>query len=184
MILHLDIYCTSPSLDARFPSFNFQTNRGAIAPATAIIAVLGALSAYTFVLLGRSCAETNADSYEQSWAKTVGEKSAWLPATSCVATCFAGCLAYTIIIGDSFSALAKTFGAPAMVANRSNIIMALSTTVLLPLSLLKSESSFLVCMLINILCLVVVVVMVVAVSNLLFSPCNFAVGTVNRRYFC
>lgn len=108
-------------------------------PAAAIIATMGAICAYTFILLGRVCATTDADSYEQSWGKTVGEKSAWLPAGSCVATCFAGCLAYTIIIGDSFSALAKTFGAPAMVANRSNIIVAMSAAVLLPLSLLKSE---------------------------------------------
>lgn len=112
--------------------------RSAIVPATAIIAALGALSAYTFVLIGRSCANTKAESYEQSWARTVGQKSAWLPAGACVATCFAGCLAYMLIIGDSFSSLAKTFGAPAVVANRSNIILALSATVLLPLSLLKS----------------------------------------------
>lgn len=109
-------------------------------PAAGIIACLGALSAYTFVLIGRSCSDSKAESYEQSWARTVGRKSAWLPAGACVATCFAGCLAYTLIIGDSFSALAKTFGAPAVVANRSNIILAVSATVLLPLSLLKSES--------------------------------------------
>lgn len=102
---------------------------------------MGALSAYTFVLIGRSCSETKAESYEQSWARTVGQKTAWLPAGACVATCFAGCLAYSIIIGDSFSALAKTFGAPAVVAKRSNIILAVTATVLLPLSLLKSEFS-------------------------------------------
>lgn len=117
--------------------------RKAIVPAAFIIAVLGAVSAYTFVLIGRSCAETGAESYEQSWARTVGQKSAWMPAGACVATCFAGCLAFTIIIGDSFAALAKTFGAPALVANRSNIIMAVSAAVLLPLSLLKSASVFL-----------------------------------------
>lgn len=115
-------------------------DRGAIVPASAIIAALGALSAYTFCLIGRLCSQSKAESYEQAWARTVGEKSAWLPAGSCVATCFAGCLAYTIIIGDSFSALAKAFGAPPVVASRSNIILALSATVLLPLSLLKSEA--------------------------------------------
>ncbi|CAM9311032.1 unnamed protein product [Ectocarpus sp. 6 AP-2014] len=119
----------------------FSDSRKAIVPASLIIAALGAVSAYTFVLIGRSCAETNAESYEQSWARTVGQKSAWVPAGACVATCFAGCLAFTIIIGDSFSALAKTFGAPALVAKRSNIIMAVSATVLLPLSLLKNLKS-------------------------------------------
>ncbi|CAB1101728.1 unnamed protein product [Ectocarpus sp. CCAP 1310/34] len=119
----------------------FSDSKKAIIPASLIIAVLGAVSAYTFVLIGRSCAETNAESYEQSWARTVGQRSAWVPAGACVATCFAGCLAFTIIIGDSFSALAKTFGAPALVAKRSNIIMAVSATVLLPLSLLKNLKS-------------------------------------------
>lgn len=122
-----------------FDHFVFVFARSAILPAAGIIAALGALSAYTFVLIGRSCSETKAESYEQSWARTVGQKTAWLPAGACVATCFAGCLAYSIIIGDSFSALAKTFGAPAVVAKRSNIILAVTTTVLLPLSLLKSE---------------------------------------------
>lgn len=117
-----------------------DASRKAIVPAALIIAALGAVSAYTFVLIGRSCAETGAESYEQSWARTVGQKSAWVPAGACVATCFAGCLAFTIIIGDSFAALAKTFGAPALVASRSNIIMAVSAAVLLPLSLLKSAS--------------------------------------------
>eukprot|EP00904_Undaria_pinnatifida_P009553 jgi/Undpi1/5728/HiC_scaffold_2.g01002.m1 len=119
----------------------FSDSRKAILPAAGTIAALGALSAYTFVLIGRSCSDTKAESYEQSWARTVGEKTAWLPASACVATCFAGCLAFTIIIGDSFSALAKTFGAPAMVANRSNVILAVSATVLLPLSLLKNLKS-------------------------------------------
>ncbi|CAN0349134.1 unnamed protein product [Pylaiella littoralis] len=119
----------------------FSDSRKAIVPAAAAIAALGLVSAYTFVLIGRSCADTKAESYEQSWARTVGQKTAWLPAGACVATCFAGCLAFTIIIGDSFAALAKTFGAPALVANRSNIIMAISAAVLLPLSLLKSLKS-------------------------------------------
>lgn len=131
------------SVSDQHPSFHPTRNPGlgrkAIVPASLIIAALGAVSAYTFVLIGRSCAETGAESYEQSWARTVGQKSAWMPAGACVATCFAGCLAFTIIIGDSFSSLAKTFGAPAAVANRSNVIMAISATVLLPLSLLKSE---------------------------------------------
>lgn len=132
-----------PSIHPRIYRFLHPRNPGrpyrkAIVPAALIIAALGALSAYTFVLIGRSCAETGAESYEQSWARTVGQKSAWMPAGACVATCFAGCLAFTLIIGDSFASLAKTFGAPAVVANRSNIILAVSAVVLLPLSLLKS----------------------------------------------
>ncbi|CAM9390153.1 unnamed protein product, partial [Phaeothamnion confervicola] len=119
----------------------FSDAKSSILPATAIIAVLGTISAYTFSLIGRSCSETAAESYEQSWARTVSTKTAWLPAGACVSTCFAGCLAYTIIIGDSFSALLKTFGAPAAVSARSTVIMAASALVLLPLGLLKNLSA-------------------------------------------
>ena len=120
----------------------FSDNRSAIVPASAIIAALGALSAYTFSLIGRACAQTKAESYEQSWARSVSPKTAALPAGACVATCFAGCLAYTIIIGDSFSALARTFlGAASPAANPSAVIATLSATVLLPLSLLKNLSA-------------------------------------------
>ncbi|KAG5185865.1 hypothetical protein JKP88DRAFT_310920 [Tribonema minus] len=115
--------------------------RGAIAPAGAIIAALGALSAYTFSLIGRSCAQTKAESYEQAWSRAVSPRSAALPAGACVATCFAGCLAYTLIIGDTFSALARTAGAPARVAARSTVIGVLSAGVLLPLSLLRNLSA-------------------------------------------
>ncbi|CAM9607493.1 unnamed protein product, partial [Discosporangium mesarthrocarpum] len=116
----------------------FSDGRNAIFPSAAAIAILGMLSAYTFSLIGRSCAESKADSYEQSWTRTVGERASWLPAGACVATCFAGCLAYTIIIGDSFSSLLGAVGAPTLVARRSTVIVALSALVLLPLSLLKS----------------------------------------------
>ncbi|CAM9219633.1 unnamed protein product [Choristocarpus tenellus] len=119
----------------------FSDSRNAVVPAGAIVAILGALSAYTFSLIGRSCAESKAESYEQSWARSVGEKSSWLPAGACVATCFAGCLAYTLIIGDSFSALLQGAGAPAFISSRTNIILTLTALVLLPLSLLKNLKS-------------------------------------------
>jgi solute carrier family 38 (sodium-coupled neutral amino acid transporter), member 11 len=112
----------------------FSDSRSAIAPAAAIIGLLGALSAYTFSLIGRSCAETKAETYEQSWARSVSPKSSALPAGACVATCFAGCLAYTIIIGD----LSRNFLAA---VPRSAVIGLVSAGVLLPLALLKNLSA-------------------------------------------
>ncbi|CAM9652038.1 unnamed protein product [Chrysoparadoxa australica] len=116
----------------------FSDAKSAIVPASALIAILGLLSGYTFSLLGRSCGETGAESYEQAWSKSVSDKTAWVPATACVCTCFAGCLAYTLIIGDSVTALLQGFGLPQPWSSRTNVIAGASAFVLLPLSLLKS----------------------------------------------
>lgn len=50
-------------------------------------------------LIGRVCAATGASSYGDAWAKTVGEKTSWLPTSSCTAKTFFACMAYSIIVG-------------------------------------------------------------------------------------
>ncbi len=116
----------------------------------AIIALLGALSGYTFSLVGRTCRNTGAVTYEQCWAKSVSEKSAYIPAIACVATCFAGCLSYTIIASDTFLSVIKglvdswgVYGTGSLIlTNRNLLIGFLSAGILLPLSLMKNLSSF------------------------------------------
>jgi amino acid permease len=119
----------------------FSSHPGAMLPATAIITALGILSGYTFSLIGRSCSSTKADSYEQAWARSVSEKSAAVPAAACIATCFAGCLAFTLIASDSFSSLLAAFGVKGLLANRKVLIGLMSVFVLLPLSLIKNLGS-------------------------------------------
>lgn len=55
--------------------------------------------------------------------------------------CFLASLAYSIIIGDSFTSLASTFKLPAFFAHRSSVILGITSLVLLPLCSLKSLNS-------------------------------------------
>lgn len=110
----------------------------ALVPASIITTIMGLLAAYSFSLIGKACEETNATSFQDAWAKSVNPKTAWVISSGITATCFLASLAYSIIIGDSFTSLARTFNVPAQLATRSNIILAVTTVALLPLCSLKS----------------------------------------------
>lgn len=84
----------------------FSVSPLALIPASTMVLVLGALSAYSFAVLGRVCASYEASSYREAWEKTIGEKTAWIVTACCTITPLFACLAYAIIIGDSFAALA------------------------------------------------------------------------------
>jgi len=51
---------------------------------------------------------------------------------------FFACLAYSIIIGDSFSSILKAFHLPSSLTSRSNVILGLSSCVIFPLCMLKN----------------------------------------------
>lgn len=113
----------------------------ALLPAIAICSIMGLVAGYTFSLIGKACEQHNATSFQEAWAKSVSPKTAWMISGGITAKCFFASLAYSIIIGDSFAALAKTFSLPAMLAQRTNIILLLTSTVLFPLCSLKSLNS-------------------------------------------
>lgn len=119
----------------------FADDPAAAIPASIICATMGLLSAYTFSLIGKSCEKHNAQSFQDAWAKSVDPKTAWIISAGITSKCLLASLAYTIIIGDSFTALAKTFNLPSILAQRTNVIVALASLVLLPLCSLKSLSS-------------------------------------------
>lgn len=116
----------------------FADSPAAIVPASVMCAVMGLVSAYTFSLIGRVCEKTNATSFQDAWSKTVNPKTAWTISAMITAMCFLASLAYSIIIGDSFTSLAQTFNFPAFFASRTNVIIAMTTCVLFPLCSLKS----------------------------------------------
>jgi amino acid permease len=107
-------------------------------PAAILIATIGIIAGYNFSLLGRLCAMTGASSYRSAWEKSVGESTAWIPAVSCVVKTFFAVLAYSMVLGDTFSALFKTLG---MSVSREAALVGLTVTVLLPLCRLKNLSS-------------------------------------------
>lgn len=92
--------------------------------------MIGILSGFGFFLIGKVCAYTGATSYRDAWSKSVGEGTSWIPAASCtVKTCLA-CLAFSMVLGDTFSALLST--------SRNPTLLVLTLAVLLPLCLLKN----------------------------------------------
>ncbi len=117
----------------------FSKNPYALVPAGALTMALGSLSAYCFTLIARVCALNKVDTYGQAWEKAVGKKTAWMVPFACTFKTFCACTAYSIIIGDSFSSLfGATPGFPALLAKRTNVIAWMTTTILLPLCMLKS----------------------------------------------
>lgn len=124
----------------------FADSKAAVLPAAAILTALGAASAYSFSVLGRVCAAYDVDTYKDAWAKSVGEKSAWVVTACCTFTPALACLSYSIIMGDAFAALiaASSPGPGTMAAlnalggARRATIGALAVGALWPLCSLKS----------------------------------------------
>jgi hypothetical protein len=110
----------------------------AVLPAVALIAGIGGLSGYGFALIGRCCAYTNTKSYRDAWSATVGKSSSWIPAVAVTLKTTAAILAYSMILGDTFVSLLTTAG---ITASKTPVLIALTSTVLLPLCLLKNLSA-------------------------------------------
>jgi amino acid permease len=127
---HLFFLCTGIAAFGDAPS--------AAVPAAILIAFIGSIAAYNFSLLGRLCAITGASSYQGAWEETVGSSTAWIPGSSCVVKTFFAILAYSMVLGDTFSALFETFG---FKVSREKALVGLTLTVLLPLCKLKDLSS-------------------------------------------
>ena len=111
----------------------FGNAPAAVLPAFVLISVIGALSAYGFALIGRVCAYTGATSYREAWSRSMGDKTSWIPAWSATLMTFGACLAYSMVLADTFAALLGT--------NRHPTLVAVTTAVLLPLCLLKNLKS-------------------------------------------
>ena len=123
--------------------------KAAIVPASSMLFTLGAISAYTFHLLGRLTVVANNESVDdasaskvtsigQLWEKEIGSSSSWLISAAIFLTCFGTCLAYSIILGDTLTSLAQTFGINGLFATRRANIAAISLCGVYPLSCLKS----------------------------------------------
>lgn len=99
---------------------------------------MGLISAYTFSIIGRVCASTGTNSYSDAWDATVGTHTSWLIAFSCFVDCFAGNLSYSMILADTFQALASGMG---IAITRTQSLLGITSLVLLPLCFLKNLAS-------------------------------------------
>ena len=116
----------------------FGDAKTAVLPAVVLIAIMGAFSGYNFSLIGRVCAYTGASSYSNAWEKSVGEKTAWIPAAACSAKTFLAVLAYSMVLAETFQGIAAQVG---ITASRAQTIVALTVTVLFPLCSMKNLAS-------------------------------------------
>lgn len=112
--------------------------RAALLPALGLLAFIATLSGYCFSLLGQACYATGTTTYGDAWEKSVGPKSAWIPKFVCTTKTGIACLAYSMIIADSFSSIFTAVGAPAALCSRNAALQLITATVITPLCLLRS----------------------------------------------
>jgi amino acid permease len=116
----------------------FGNAPSALLPATVLIAIMGTISAYTFSMIARVCSTTGATSYAEAWEKSRGTRWAWLVAASSALDCWAGNLTYSMVLADTVKDLLAAIG---IITTRSQALVGLTSTVLLPLCLVKNLSS-------------------------------------------
>lgn len=95
---------------------------------------MGILSAVGFSWIGQVCQYTGARSYREAWSRTLGPATSRLPAWSTTTKTFLACLAFSMVLADSLTALAP-------VDNRSYVLWTVSGAILLPLCWLKNLKS-------------------------------------------
>jgi len=107
-------------------------------PALGLIGVIGMLSGYGFSLIGRVCSYTDATTFREAWSESVSPETGWIPAwTVTFKTCCA-LLAYSMILGDTFSSL---FAGAGMAVSSTTSLLGITGLVLLPLCLLRNLSA-------------------------------------------
>jgi sodium-coupled neutral amino acid transporter 11 len=105
---------------------------------TVLLLFMGMISAYSFSSIGKACDIHKTKSFADAWSKSVGPKTSRIISFMITFKTFFACLAYSIIIGDSFSSLAKSLNFSDLFTKRSNVIIGITSTVVLPLCLLKN----------------------------------------------
>lgn len=110
-------------------------------PAILTTLALGAVSGYSFFLIGASCELTAQRTFKGLWAATLGVSSAWVVDLSIALMCFSAAIIYSGILGDVFTPLLALAGLPARLNLRPANIGVITASVLAPLSLLNDLSA-------------------------------------------
>ena len=92
----------------------FSGSQAALMPSLIMLLLLGGISGYTFSIIARVGDAVGTDTYRDTWSKVFGEKTAWIPDMTVVFMTAVAGLAYSIILGDSFSSMAALASAPAV----------------------------------------------------------------------
>ena len=111
----------------------FGSAPSAVIPAIGLIAIIGALSAYGFAIIGKVCAYTGAKSLREAWSKSIGDDSSWIPAWTTTSKTFLACLAFSMVLADTFSSLLD--------CSRDSALIGVTVLILLPLCLKRNLKS-------------------------------------------
>jgi amino acid permease len=112
----------------------FGNAPGALVPAMALITIIGIMSGYGFALIGKVCAYTGASSFREAWSLSVGPNTSWIPAWSTTLKTFLACLAFSMVLADTFSSLLQT-------TERTKVLVTVTSLILLPLCWMKNLAS-------------------------------------------
>jgi amino acid permease len=107
--------------------------------AVLLILVMGAINAYYFSLMGKVCEWTGTTTFSQAWECTMGSETSSLFASIISIKTALSCIAYSMILGESFQSLALSAGF--IDVTRTDALLAVTLTALVPLCLLKDLSS-------------------------------------------
>lgn len=116
----------------------FSSDPRAVVPSLSLTLLFGLASAYGFVLIADACKRTGETTYQDTWAKAVGKRTAVFPLVACLAKAIIGCVCFQMILGDCLSLLLSPLGLPSFAGSRSAVIMILTVFILFPLCTMKS----------------------------------------------
>jgi sodium-coupled neutral amino acid transporter 11 len=110
-------------------------------PSLVMCAMLGALSARTFVMIGEACEMTGEEDFKGLWSHTIGAGSTFLVDTLIAILCVAVSVIYSGILGDVATPLLQQAGVPDAMNGRTSNILVLTISLLLPMSLINDLSA-------------------------------------------
>ncbi len=127
-----------------------SSSKSILGRSLSLLILIGLLAANGFNNIGQICRCTNSFSYAQAWNRTVSETTTILPNVACVMVTFCTLVTYSMVLSDTIPSLLRPIiehqplemmkrGLPHV--TRTNVLLLLSTFILLPLCLLQSLSA-------------------------------------------
>lgn len=110
-------------------------------PSIALCTILGAISAYTFAIIGKACETTGEKDFKGLWSRTIGPNTTYIVDSMIAILCIACAIIYSGILGDVFTPLLASAGVPSHLNHRTSNILLLTVFILFPLALIKNLSA-------------------------------------------
>jgi Transmembrane amino acid transporter protein len=137
-------------MTASFATANGSSSKVILGRSLVLLILIGLLAANGFNNIGQICRCTNSISYAQAWNRTVSETTTILPNIACIMVTFCTLVTYSMVLSDTIPSLLRPILEQAPLelwkgllplVTRTNVLLVLTTLVLLPLCLLQSLSA-------------------------------------------